>query len=267
MGCVRSIRAMPRRSAIAVLAILTREFDVLGPHDRNLQGAQSRALREDEQLCVEEPTLVSHRRQQLASNPCTYGFETALRIAHSQAQDGAKQEVVATRDAFTLEAARDSRAGQKPAADHDVGTTAEERFDQRPQRPEVGREVDVHVRDDVGVACEPRCAQRPSASLLVDAHKPNTIELALQTPADRGCGVIARVVDDRDARGPWQLRADVCVQRAHARLQVALLVEHGDRDVDRRLRCLMHASSVGSAAVRTPRGRWGCAGDPRHGDA
>ena len=62
--------------------------------------------------------------------------------------------------------ADDARAAGQPGADGDVAVAGQQRRDQRQQRVEVGREVDVHVGDDRGVARRPRRAQRAAAALL-----------------------------------------------------------------------------------------------------
>ena len=57
---------------------------------------------------------------------------------------------------LALRVAGHVRAGRQPGADRDIGVARDERRHEREQRVEVGREVDVHVRDDVGVTRTPR---------------------------------------------------------------------------------------------------------------
>ena len=105
-------------------------------------------------------------------------------------------------------------------------------IDQCAQRFEVGREVDVHVREDASIARHPRSTERAAASLLRKMDEPHTVERRSELGADRTGGVSARVVDDGDPRRKRRCGCGryACSVRTLV-LQVALLVVHGDRDV------------------------------------
>ena len=71
---------MPRRSASAVAMMSTRESGVVGPVHRDLVDAQPGPLGEHEQLGVEEPAPVLHKRQQLPRLVGADRLEPALRV-------------------------------------------------------------------------------------------------------------------------------------------------------------------------------------------
>ena len=125
--------------------------------------------------------------------------------------------------------------------------------------------------DDVRVAAQPRGAQRAATALGGDVDASYAVEVARKTRADQPRPVLAGVVDDRDARGDWNVRAEMRVQCSHARLEVALLVVHGDGDVHdgsrRRRPVIVHAVQRGARhlalAARMLGGR--CETGPRSG--
>ena len=70
--------------------------------------------------------------------------------------------------------ARDVRSGRETRADRDIRVARHERRDEGQQRTETGREIDIHVRDDVGVARAPRASQREAAAFAVEVRRAHT---------------------------------------------------------------------------------------------
>ena len=93
---------------------------VVGPIDRNLVDAHTRALREDEELGVEEPRLVLHGWDEPACRDGSDGLESALCVAELRAEADMKQEVVRTRDELPLGATPHTGAARETASDRDV---------------------------------------------------------------------------------------------------------------------------------------------------
>src|SRR5206468_7018913 len=116
-----------------------------------LMDAQAGALRKDQELGVEEPGLVSYARNQLLRDGRAHGFEAALCVAEVGSEGETKHEHVAARDDLALRTARDTRAAREAAPDREVAVPGEQRCDQRVQRVEIRRKIDVHVRDDRGI--------------------------------------------------------------------------------------------------------------------
>ena len=111
-----------------------------------------------QQLGVEEPAVVLDRGQEPPRDVGPHRLEPALRVAHARREHRAQDQVVAARDELALRVAGDVRTRREPRTDRDVGVARHERRDERQERVEIGREVDVHVRDDVGVARAPRAS-------------------------------------------------------------------------------------------------------------
>ena len=147
-----AIRAVPFRSPTAVdttwtrLSVSSTQSTGTSWMRRPLRSASSRSSVSKNQpsssIAGSEPSrdIGPHR------------LEAALRVAHACREDGAQDQVVAARDELALRVARHVRSRREARADRDVGVTGDERRDEREERVEIGREVDVHVRDDVGVA-------------------------------------------------------------------------------------------------------------------
>ena len=149
---------------------------------------------------------------------------------------------------------RDPR--RQPGADREVGVPGDQRGDQREQRGQVGRQVDVAVGEHRRVRGRPHRAQRPAAALLLQPHGRDRRDLAGQRPGDRRGGVGAGVVGDRDPEAVGELRGQVGVQPPHRRLEVGLLVVDGDDDVE-------HDAAGGGGGLardagRAPRRRCSC---------
>jgi hypothetical protein len=111
-----------------------------------------------------------------------------------------------------------------------IVTTA--RRDERQQRAQVGREVDVHVGDDARVAARPGGAQRAAAAVALEPQRVDAAQLASQPTGDLGRRVRARVVGDHDAPAERERLAQEAVQAADASLEDRLLVVDGHDDVD-----------------------------------
>ena len=226
----------------------TRESGVLDPVDGHLQNAHAGPLRDDQQLGVEEPSLVVNQGHEVAGNLRAHRLESALRIAKPRVQHATKQKVVSARDELTSRAPADPRSRGEPAADGDVGAPREDGRNQCCQRLQPCREVDVHVRDDVRITRQPGAPERPAATLFLKVDAAHAVQQACEPHADEPSCVVTRVVDDGDPRGEWNLLVDKCVQRAHALLQDALLVVHGDRNVQDRRACrgtqIVHETSL-----------------------
>ena len=138
---------------------------VVDPVDGHLMDPHPLTLGADEQLGVEEPALVGHLRQQPARGVGPDRLEAALGVGEAGAQRDAQQPVVGPRDQLALVTAHDPGAGRQPGADRHLTVAAGERRDQRRERSQVGRQIDVHVAQDVGVAGRPGRVQRPSRPL------------------------------------------------------------------------------------------------------
>jgi hypothetical protein len=138
---------------------------IIDPVDGDFVNAEPVTLREDEQLGVEEPSLVLDRWQQ---SPCyvgANGLEAALSVRESCPKDEAEQMVIGTRDELALAAANDTGTAGQAAANCDVAVAGDQPGDQRQQCPQVGREIHVHVAEDLGSARRPRRTQSASAPL------------------------------------------------------------------------------------------------------
>ena len=106
----------------------------------------------DEQLGVEEPLLVPHEGQQPEGDVAAERLETALGVAEAAAQEQVEERVVAAGDELADRAADHPRPRGEPGPDGDVAVPRDERRDQRQQRVEPGRQVDVEIGDDGGIA-------------------------------------------------------------------------------------------------------------------
>ena len=148
----------------------------------------------------------------------------------------AQQAVVGAGDELALGAAHHPGPGRQPGADRHLAVAGDQRRDQRQQRPQVGRQVDVHVAEHVGVAGRPGGAQRPPAALLVEAQDGRRGKLERQRPGDRQRRVGAGVVGDHDPPRVGQLggqegvqAADRALQRAPARCRPGRRCRSGSR--------------------------------------
>src|SRR5436190_9519459 len=120
--------------------------------------------------------------------------------------------------------ARDVRSGRERRADRDIRVARHERRDERQQRTETGREIDIHVRDDVSVACTPRASQCEAAALAVEVRGAYPWKLPREAIGLRSGVIGGSIVDDRDPPRERKVIAEVFVEPPDARLQRALLV-------------------------------------------
>ena len=131
---VRRVSASSRRDAAQVVQRgaddVHARVRVVDPVDRHLVDAHALALREHEQLGVEEPALVAHGRQQPARRVGADRLEAALGVREARAAATAcSSAVVAARDQLALGAAHDARAVRQAGADRHVAVAGDERGD------------------------------------------------------------------------------------------------------------------------------------------
>jgi hypothetical protein len=109
---------------------------------------------------------VSKNRQQHVRCFGPHRLEPALRVAETGAQNRAQQQVVGPGDHLPFGTAHHPGRLGEPASDGDVAVPGQQGRDQRKQGGEIGRQVDVHVGDDPGVAAAPHRVQGAAASFL-----------------------------------------------------------------------------------------------------
>ena len=200
-------------------------------------------LRRDQQLGVEEPGLISHRVEQLVHNVGADRLEPALGVGEACAQRRAQDVVVGARDELTLRAPRHPGSRRQSRADRDLAVARQEWREQRQQRVQIGRQVDVHVCDDSRPARRPRGPQRPTAPLLRDAQNTYPVEIVRERPRDLGRDVRAGVVRDRDPPRERHVGIEEAMQPVDRRGQRPLLVVYGDDDLDVQLARRRRASA------------------------
>jgi hypothetical protein len=103
--------------------------------------------------------------------------------------------------------------------------------DQRQQRVQVRRQIDIHVREDLGVTLRPDRPQRPPPSRLIHAYRPHLIEVAGQPVGDGAGAVGAAVVHDGDPRGKRETLPQMADQPPHARREITFLITHRNHNV------------------------------------
>ena len=208
--------------------------------------AQPGTLGKHEELRVEEPGLVADLGQQQPGDVGAHRLEAALSVPKPDPQNAAEDQVVRARDELALRAPRDARPAGKSAPDGNLAVTRKKGRDERQEGVQVGRQVDVRVRDDGRLAGEPGLPERPAAPLLVEVEGADAGHRVGQSPGDHPGGVGAGVVRDRDRRGERETVIEVGPEPAHTGLEVGLLVVHRDDDVDdgRRRRCRANGPGV-----------------------
>jgi hypothetical protein len=95
------------------------------------------------------------------------------------------------------------------------------------ERVKIGREIDVHVGDGVGIARAPSGAQREAASLVLQVHRAQLGELHREQACHSKRAVGTGVVRDCDLEREIEVAFQVRVQCADARGEHALLVVDG----------------------------------------
>ena len=172
-------------------------------------------------------------RQQPLGHVAADRLEAALRITEPRGQSASQHEVVAARDQLTLGSPYDVRTACQPAADREVGVAGDQRGDQRQQRVEVGREVDVHVGQDIGVGARATPATARGRDPSARAGPMRTWGSCRDMRRAITGGVVgAGVVRDGDAVGVREVVAQVLVEAADGGLELRLLVVDGDDDVE-----------------------------------
>ena len=228
---------------------------IVDPVHRDLVDAQTRCAR---------PAPAARCRRTIRCRRCaaasvrdvgTDRLEAALRIGEPGGQGGFQDQVVAARDDLALGAAHHPGAAAQPGTDGEVGVAGDQRRHQRGERGEVGRQVDVHVREHRSVGRRPHRVQRAAAALLLEPHHPDIGELGGELFGDPGRVIDARVVGDGDAGGKRELVPQVAVQPVHRIRQRGLLVVHRDHHVEHRhpaARAAMAAFGRDSKRTRRP---------------
>ena len=232
-GPPASSRATPRRSVERGRDDVDARVRIVDPVDGHLVDPQPAPLGEHEQLGVEEPAVVAHVVQQLASGVAAHGLEAALRVGEARAQHGVQQAVVGcARSARAW--GRGRRARRAPAACRSRGRCGRTAAARRAAAgAQVGREVDVHVGDDVApVAGRPRRAQRAPAALAVEAQDatPRSRRASARAIAGVASVLALSAITIRQLNG--NAVVEEAVQAADAPLERGLLVVDRDDDVD-----------------------------------
>jgi len=131
---------------------------------------------------------------------------------------------------------------REPRADRDVAVPGQQRRDEREQRAQIRREIDVHVGDHARGRARPRCPQRAAAALAGEPQRLDVRQLGGEARGDPGRRVRAGVVGDDDVPAEREAVAEEVVQAAHVRLQRRLLVVDGNDDIE--VRRGGHATSL-----------------------
>jgi len=135
-----------------------------------------------------------------------------------------QQHVVTARDQLALEAARDLRTGCEARPDREVSASFEQWEHKLTQRRQVGRQIDIHVGEDIRIASHPCDAQRVAAALAIEVQDLDVLELVSEHPRDVERHVAARLIGDRDLSRDGEALREVRVQPAHARLEDPVIV-------------------------------------------
>src|SRR3546814_20207449 len=122
-------------------------------------------------------------------------------------QGASEDEVVATWVELTLGAAHHAGRSCQPGTDGDVRVSGEQRSNQRHQGVEVGREVDVHVRDHVGIGVAPYLPQCSTTTLRIQVDDPDVVEFFGEGTCECQRAVDTGVVRDGNSCREWHLRA------------------------------------------------------------
>ena len=194
--------------------------------------AKSAALGEHEQLGVEEPAVVLHEGQQLSSAIGADRLKAALRVAEPRGERRTQEEVVGARAELALGPSYDVRSAGKARSDREVAVTRQQGRHEGEERCEIGREVDVHVGEDIGVRGAPHLAECATSALEIEMHGAHTGETVGQSAGDRPRAVGARVVGDGDARGVRDVAREEGVEPFDAGREVLLLVVDRNDDVE-----------------------------------
>jgi hypothetical protein len=210
-------------------------IEVVHPVHRDLVDPQAGPFGQHEQLGVEEPAGVLDQRQQLGRHVRTDRLEPALGVREARSQDSPEQQVVAPREHLPLGAADYARAGGEAGADGNITVPGDQRRDQRQQRVEICRQVNVHVREHVRGALGPDLLQRPAPARLLDPDHPDPGQLGGQQVADLPGGVGTAVVGDADLGPERERRVQERPEASNIRAEVVFLIANGYDDLDPRM--------------------------------
>jgi len=208
--------------------------------DGNLVDPHPAALCEEQQLGVEEPPVVGDQRHERARDVGADRLEAALRVGEARAEPRMHERVVAAREHLALEPPAHVGVVREPRPDRDLAVSGRDGRDERQEARQVRRQVDVHVREHVGVAREPRSAQRVTAALAREQDGLDVLVSPRERARELGRSVCARVVGDQDAGVEREVRAQVVDERLEALLEHHRLVVHRQDDVDARVWRGMH---------------------------
>ena len=194
-----SRRAMPRRSSSAVRTMSTRESgSSTQSTGTSWMRSPSRWASTSSSVSKNQPssrTAGSSRRAASARTALKPHCASEKRAPSVSVQ----QPVVGARDELAL--GRRARRASRGARRVPIATSLwpeSSGATQRQQRAQVGRQVDVHVADDVGVAALPGRAQRAAAALLGQRQQLDAGQVLGQRRGDARRLVRARVVGDDD---------------------------------------------------------------------
>ena len=113
--------------------------------------------------------------------------------------------------------------------------TGQQRGDQREERVKAGGQVGVHVGDDVRLAAAPDMAERESAALAVQMHRPDPGKFPAHTLSYPESTVSAGIIGDGDDELKGKVVGQIRVQQTDALLEDFLLVVYRDGDLDEAL--------------------------------
>ena len=129
---------------------------VVHPVDGHFVDAQAGALGQHQHFGVEEPGSVFHQRQYHGGHVTPHGLEAALCVGEVHVQRGLEDGVVTAGDDLALGPTHHPRASREAGADGHIAVPGQQRGDEGEQGIEIGRQIDVHVRNDVCVRRQPR---------------------------------------------------------------------------------------------------------------
>ena len=153
----------------------TARVRVVDPIDRHLGDPQPVALGEDQQLGVEEPVVVLDRGQERPGHVAAEGLEPALRVVELRVEHQSQDPVVGA--GHELAPGTPNHPTSRASSREPMATSEwprQQGSDERQEGVEVGREVDVHVGDDLGVTpvhAARRARPRPLSSRWIAATR------------------------------------------------------------------------------------------------
>ena len=245
----RSSRAMPLRSAVAVATMSTRlSGSSTQSTGTSWMRSPVRSANTSSSVSKNQPVSAMCGSRRWATSART-ALKPHCASENPRGQSGFQDQVVAARDDLALGAAHHAGAAAQPGADGKVGVAGDQRRDKGGERRQIGRQVDVHVREHRGVGRRPHRVQCAAAALLLEPHHPDIGELCGEGFRDSGRVIDAGVVCDRDARRERELVPQMAVQPVHRIGQRGLLVVHRDHHIE-------HGHACGTGRDRRVRPRF-----------